>query len=138
MSLGQKFVKFFCWYFGKFQTSKGHSRINWPLASYRKKTKKKSVQLVGGSGKFTTKFFVLVLCAFKKRGKHCWCTNKDCFIVAGNSKLCLGNGNVCIWRDKSPHSINSVSIGLYSLYLQYIFNISYISFYAKSEILKIS
>ena len=29
--LGQKFVKSFFWFFGKFKTSKGHSEINWPL-----------------------------------------------------------------------------------------------------------
>ena len=29
--LGQKFVKFFRWYFGKFNTPKFHSEITWPL-----------------------------------------------------------------------------------------------------------
>ena len=29
--LGQKFVKFFHCFFGKFKTSNGHSEINWPL-----------------------------------------------------------------------------------------------------------
>ena len=28
---GQKFVKFFVGFFGKFKTSKRHSEINWPL-----------------------------------------------------------------------------------------------------------
>ena len=31
--LGQKFVKYFVVFFGKSKTSKGHSEINWPLAS---------------------------------------------------------------------------------------------------------
>ena len=29
--LGQKFIKFLRWFFGKFKTSKSHSENNWPL-----------------------------------------------------------------------------------------------------------
>ena len=31
--LGQKFIKFLCWFFGKLKTPKSHSEINWPLVA---------------------------------------------------------------------------------------------------------